>query len=398
MTGPGPLSAGANVTAPWLTVVGVLPNGALGPTAPPHALDADAIFGANRLLDMLSVGQARRRPWPKPFQEGIDAVVARRGQPTTVLASGDPLHFGVAATLLKHIAAEEMSVHPAPDAFALAAAEMRWPRADITAVSLHDVPPDTIRGHLAPQRRLIALTRDGASPQAVAEALTDAGYGGSMVTVLENLGSAHFSRHDQTARGLSGTFAPLNTLAIACSRLNPISVDTLEHDGCVTRDEVRLLTIKALGEGRGHLWDVGAGSGAVAIDWCRAGGSATLFERDDTRVGAIHRNLEATATRAAVFEGEAEDALDAAAAPDAVFMGGSVSDQNLFEALWERLRSGGIMVSNAVTVTGEESTFKRFASHGGTLTRISLSHAKPVGRLRALVPAMPILQWRAQKP
>jgi len=161
---------------------------------------------------------------------------------------------------------------------------------------------------------------------------------------------------------------------------------------------VRRLTVDALGGGRGHLWDIGAGSGAVAIDWCRAGGTATLFEQSASRIAAIHQNLDTAGVTAAVLEGDAAARLDLAEAPDAIFLGGAVSRAPLFEALWQRLRPGGILVSNTVTVEGEAATLTRFAAHGGTLTRIALSHARPIGRLTALEPAMPVLQWRVARP
>ncbi|MEO1102888.1 MAG: precorrin-6y C5,15-methyltransferase (decarboxylating) subunit CbiE, partial [Pseudomonadota bacterium] len=244
---------------PWLTVVGCLPSGALAPTAPRSALAAEAVFGAERLLEAAAVEAARRHPWPQPFADGLAALLARRGHPTTVLASGDPLHHGIGATLLRHLSPAELTVHPAPSAFALAAAAMRWPLDTVTTLSLHNAPAEAIRAHTAPGRRLLVLTRDGDAPAAISHALTGAGYGESLVTVLENLGSPLEARHSAPAHALTGRFAPLNTLAIEAVRPAPIAVDDLTHDGCVTRDEVRRLTIAALGQGAGngvsrHLW------------------------------------------------------------------------------------------------------------------------------------------------
>lgn len=381
----------------WLTIVGALPDGALAPTAPPEALAAEAVFGAARLLAAAGVPEPARRPWPRPFAGGIAALLARRGSPTTVLASGDPLHFGVAATLLRHVAPEEMTVHPAPSAFSLAAAAMRWPLEDVACVSLHAEAPERILDHAAPGRRLLALTRDGAAPAAIAAVLAGAGFGTSRVAVLETLGTPRARVRHATAATLSGEAAPLNVLAVECRHDGPLRVDDLDHDGCVTRDEVRLLTLAALSP-PGHLWDVGAGSGAVAIDFARAGGTATLFERHAGRAAAIRRNLAATATRARLLEGAALDRLGEAPDPTRVFLGGAVADEALFEAVWARLGPGGVLVSNAVTVEGEAATLSRHAALGGRLTRIALSFGEPVGRMTALKPAMPVLQWRVVKP
>ncbi len=292
-----------------------------------------------------------------------------------------------------------MAVFPAPSAFSLAAAALCWPLADVRTVSLHTAPCEAILAHVAQGRRILALTRDGAAPSQIAAALTRAGWGESPVAVAEALGGPEARVRHAAAATLAGEAHALNVLAVECrsAARPPVRAADLTHDGCVTRDEVRLLTIAALAP-PGHLWDVGAGSGAVAIDWCRAGGSATLFERDPGRVASIHANLGATGTRADVLEGDALEALAAASTPSHVFMGGAVGSSSLFAALWDALPSGGTFVSNAVTLGGEAATLARHAEHGGALTRIALSHSAPVGGLAALRPAMPVLQWRAVKP
>ena len=398
MTAAAPTPHHAPAPAPWLLVVGCLPDGTLAPTAPANVLAPGAVFGAARMLEAAGVEEARCRPWPKPFADGVEAVLARSGQRTVVLASGDPLHHGVAATLLRTLAPEDVAVFPAPSAFSLAAAAMRWPLEDVRCISLHTAPAAAVLGSAAPRRKLLCLTRDGETPQQIAAALTPAGYGGSTVSVLENLGTADEARYDSLASALSGTFAPLNVVAVDCRKSAPIAVAALSHDGCVTRDEVRLLTIAALGHGSGHLWDVGAGSGAVAIDWVRAGGSATLFEKKPSRIEAIHRNLDASGVIATVLAGEAADGLSLASPPDRVFHGGGIADDALFRALWAALMPGGPYVANAVTLGGEAALMARHSSLGGSLTRIALSHAAPVGRLTAMRPAMAVLQWRAIKP
>ncbi|MEM8663230.1 MAG: precorrin-6y C5,15-methyltransferase (decarboxylating) subunit CbiE [Pseudomonadota bacterium] len=383
---------------PWLEIVGVLPDGSVGPTTPAAALAREAVFGADRLLSVTSIPEANRRPWPKPFRDGIEAVLARRGQPTTVLASGDPLHFGVAATLLRRLEPAEVAVHPAPSAFSLAAALMRWPLEGVRTLSLHANPAVEIGVHLSPGVRLLVLTRDGSAPAAIAAELERRGFGDSTFAVLENLGTRQAARLDARARDIAGTFADLNVVAITAVGEAPVAANTLHHDGCITRDPVRLLTIDALGNGRGHLWDVGAGSGAVAIDFMRAGGTASLFEIDPARCEIIERNLSAEGRTAAVFPGNALEIIAHAATPDAIFMGGAVGDARLFEVLWAALRPGGVFVANAVTLEGEVANAERHGQHGGTLRRFSLSEASPVGRLMAMKPAMTVTQWRAVKP
>lgn len=384
------------MSAPWLSVVGCLPSGALAPTAPADTLRAEAVFGSARLLAATGVEVQRRRPWPVPFSCGIDAVLSRRGRPTTVLASGDPMHFGVGATLASRLPRGELRVHPAPSAFSLAAATLAWPLQEVRCLSLHAAPPEPILEAAAHGRRLLVLTRDGAAPAAIAAVLTGAGFGDSAVTVLEALGSADAAVVDGTAKTLTGRFHDLNVLAVACASCGPVDLDALEHDGCVTREEVRTLTVAALAGGA-HLWDVGAGSGSVALEWCRGGGRATLFEVDPHRAEAARRNVAAREAPARVLAGPALERMADAAPPDRVFLGGAVSDEATFLAAWERLAAGGVFVSNAVTLEGEAATLSRFRARGGALTRIALAHSGAVGRLSALRPAMPVLQWRVVK-
>lgn len=385
-----------SVAPPWLTVVGALPDGRLAPTAPPRALEAEAVFGAARLLEAANVATERRRPWPRPFADGVAQVLARRGRATTVLASGDPMHFGVGTTLAKVVPASEMAVHPAPSAFALAAAVLCWPLEDVRCVSLHAEPADTILRYAADGARLIVLTRDGDAPSEIARVLGRAGFGRSEVHVLEALGSADEGHRTGQAGEISGTFHALNVMAIVCVDEGPVRLDALEHDGCVTRDEVRALTVAALRGGR-LMWDVGAGSGSVALEWCRGGGRALLFEREPARAAAARRNIAARAADAVVLEGAALDFIREAEGPDRVFLGGAVGDDTLFDAVWERAPAGAVVVSNAVTLEGEAATMRRFLAHGGQLTRIELSHSGPVGRLQALKPAMSVLQWRVTR-
>ncbi|MEM7693390.1 MAG: precorrin-6y C5,15-methyltransferase (decarboxylating) subunit CbiE [Pseudomonadota bacterium] len=380
----------------WLTLVGCLPSGRLAPTAPPDALSASAVFGAPRLLEATGVTPPRARPFGTPLSASVDAIVARAGEPTTVLASGDPLHHGIGATLLRALPTDAIEVHPAPSAFSLAAAALCWPLETVRCASLHNALPGDVRALLSPGQKILLLTRDGAAPAAIAAAITAAGFGDSAVTILGNLGSAAATRHDALARTLTGPAPALNVMAVTCIGPPPLTVDDLTHDGCVTRDEVRALTLAALGTG-GHLWDVGAGSGSIAIAHVAHGGTATLFERDGARVAAIFKNLAARHTPARVLEGEAADRLAEAAPPDAIFHGGALASDALFDALWAALLPGGRFVANAVTLPGEAALMARFGAHGGSLTRIALSHAAPVGRLTAMKPAMTVLQWRAEK-
>lgn len=402
---------------PWLAVVGALPDGTLGggPAARRRLAEAEAVFGAERLLAAAGVPAERRVSWPSPFAEGLAAIAARRGRPTAVLASGDPMHFGVGATLARRHDPAEMTVHPAPSAFSLAAARLGWPLEGVACLSLHDRPVETLHPHVAPGRRILALTRDDEAPAAVARTLAAWGYGASAVTVLEALGGPEERITTVRADGTVASAHPLNTVAIVCrpaegkaadpavGRRGPgLPDDAFRHDGQITKADVRAITLAALAPRPGErLWDVGAGSGAIAIEWCRAadGAVATAFERDPARAETARANAARLgATGVTVVPGEARETLAATRErPEAVFLGGAIADEAVFAAAWEALAPGGRLVSNAVTLAGEAASIARRDRHGGTLRRIAIEIAEPVGGRLAFRPRMPVVQWRVEK-
>jgi precorrin-6Y C5,15-methyltransferase (decarboxylating) len=402
----------------WLTIIGIGDDGPAGlaPAARAVLDTAETLVGGARHLAMVPDGAAERLIWQRPFADTIAAIAARRGRRVVVLASGDPMWFGVGATLGRHFRHEDMLVIPHPGAFSLAAARLGWPLAECATLSLHGRPLDALRLHLAERRRLLLLSEGGAAPAAVARLLGEAGWGPSRLTVLCHLGGLQETAHEATAAEWGDRrVADLNTIALDCraapgtrgrSRRAGLPDDAFAHDGQLTKREIRAATLAALAPLPGEmLWDIGAGNGSIAIEWLRADDhtAAIAVERDAARAARIAHNAAMLGVpRLEIVHGTAPAALAGRPAPDAIFVGGGLADPALLPALWQVLRPGGRLVANAVSIDGERALLDWHATHGGGLTRLAVSRAErlgqpPGGRLgwRALAP---VTQLACEKP
>ena len=399
---------------PWLAVVGIGEDGLAGLSAAARTLveTAETLVGGERHLAMVPLGSAERLVWQRPLTDTIGAIAARHGSRVTVLASGDPLWYGVGAVLARHFPRDEMTILPQPGAFSLAAARLGWAIADCAVLSLHARPLDTLRLHLAPQRRLLLLSEDGATPRVVARLLTELGWGPSVLTVFEHLGGPREAMFSEAAQNWGERrTADLNTIALECragpdarplSRLAGLPEGAFEHDGQLTKCEVRAMTLAALAPLRGEtLWDIGAGCGSIAIEWLRAveSGAAIAVERNPDRAAMIARNAAALGVPdLQIIVGSAPQAVAALDPPDAIFVGGGIADPELLPALWDALRPGGRLVANVVSLAGERAILEWQARHGGSLTRIAVSHAEPLGAQRGWRSQLPVTQLAAAKP
>jgi precorrin-6Y C5,15-methyltransferase (decarboxylating) len=399
---------------PWLAVVGVGEDGVAGLTPAARVLieTAEVLVGGARHLAMVPDHGAEPLTWERPLTRTIDAIEARRGQRVTVLASGDPMWYGIGVTLSRRFPRQEMTILPQPSAFNLAAARLGWPLADCTTITLHGRPLDTLRLHLAPHRRILALSEDGGTPRAVAELLTALGWGPSRLTVLAHLGGRRESIVADAAQSWGDRQVPdLNTIAICClpspgARALPLRAglpdDVFEHDGQLTKREVRAATLAALAPLPGEtLWDVGAGCGSIAIEWLRPGErrSAVAIERDPARAGMIARNAAALGVpELRIVPGSAPVAFEGLPRPDAVFIGGGIAAEDLLPAAWTSLKPGGRLVANVVTTDGEARVLDWHARHGGALTRIAVSRAEPAGPHHLWRPLATVTQLAAVKP
>lgn len=395
---------------PWLAVIGIGEDGWDGLSGAARALveGASLIVGGRRHLAFLPQGMGDTLLWKTPLVDTLPEIARRRGMRVAVLASGDPLCYGVASLLSRHFAPEEMIVLPSPSAFSLAASRLLWPLEACVTLSLHGRPLDRLRLHLAPDARIIALSHDGGTPAKLARLLRESGWGPSALTVFEHLGGPHERRIEGTAAAWPAQpVADLNTIALSCradsatralSQRAGLPDDAFRHDGQLTKRAVRAATLAALAPLPGELlWDIGAGAGSIAIEWLRSGGAkAIAVERDATRAGFIAENAAALGVPDLDIRcGVAPEALASLPAPDAVFIGGGVGDGAIWDAAWQGLKPGGRLVANAVTLKGEAELLRRHAALGGEVTRIAVSLAEGIGFWR---PSMPVTQLAGVKP
>ncbi|WP_457105268.1 precorrin-6y C5,15-methyltransferase (decarboxylating) subunit CbiE [Methylobacterium sp. P5_C11] len=406
-----PLSS-APSSAPWLSIVGIGEDGRAGLSpAAAAALDAaQVVYGGRRHLVLAGPLDAEARPWPSPIHDAYPEILARRGAPTCILATGDPFHYGVGAEIARLVPPAEIRAFPAPSAFSLACARLGWPMAECGLVTLHGRALTRIVPHIQPGARLLALSWDGATPAALAALLCARGLGPSTLTVLEAMGGPRERIRAVRADAFDlGPVDPLNTVAITVAGAGPaiplapgLDDAVFENDGQLTKAEIRALTLAALRPHPGlHLWDIGAGAGSVAIEWLLRHPSlrATAIEARPDRAERIRRNAETLGVPdLTVVVGAAPAALHDLPRPEAVFIGGGVSEPGLLETALAALPSGGRCVANAVTLQGEAALLAAFAAQGGSLRRFSVDRASPVGGLHGWRPAMPVTQWAWTKP
>jgi precorrin-6B C5,15-methyltransferase / cobalt-precorrin-6B C5,C15-methyltransferase len=417
MRWPGGLKvmAEAGQEQPWLTLIGIGDNGldGLAPFARQVFDQARTIIAPARVLERIECGDREVIAWTFGVRKTIDLLMARRGTPVTILATGDPMHFGIGATLMRDLDASELRVIPSPSAFSLAAARLGWALQTVAQISLHGRSVHGLSTHLRPGGRVIALTSDGSTILEAADILVARGFATSEMTVLEHMGGPgeqiHRMRADEVA-AKRPAFADFNTLAIDCiagpgTVLRPavpgLPDEAFDHDGQMTKREVRAATLARLGPVPGALlWDIGAGCGSVGIEWMRAALSAhaIAIEPVEKRRQMIARNAEILGTPSIeIIAGTAPEALNGLAGPDAVFIGGGITGDGVFEAAWAALKSGGRLVANAVTVESEARLFGLRSAHGGELARLQVSRAEPVGRYLGWKPSMPVTIWSVTK-
>ncbi|MDF0519565.1 precorrin-6y C5,15-methyltransferase (decarboxylating) subunit CbiE [Bradyrhizobium yuanmingense] len=389
------------MSEPWLTIIGIGEDGLAGLSeASRKALaKAETVFGGERHLALADIG-SRGRPWPVPFDANV--VLSCRGRPTVVLASGDPFWHGAGASLAEKLGGDEWIAHPAPSTFSLGAARLGWRLESTICLALHAAPFERLVPYLARGARIICLLRDAAAVDDLAKWLTERGWGSSTFWTLAALGGPNESvgkyRAESCTRAPDG-----NPIAVAIeaeggqgiARSSGLPDDVFVHDGQITKRPVRALALSALAPRAGErLWDIGAGSGSISVEWALDGGTAIAVEAREDRVANIRKNAAAfgLAHRITVVTGRAPEALAGLQAPDAVFIGGGL-DEVLFDAIWTRLSPGTRLVAHAVTLETEALLGELHQRHGGELMRAEISHAAPLGRYRSWEAARPVVQW-----
>jgi len=399
----------------WLSIIGIGEDGVAGLSATARGLisAAEIVFGGERHISLAtSLIRGETRTWPSPFDGAAEAVWQQRGRRVCVLATGDPFHYGIGATLANRIDLREMTVVPAPSAFTLVATRLGWPLQNTTLLSVHGRSIFLVRPHLQPGARLLVLTSDGDGPAALAQLLAQTGFGASRMIVCEALGGPRERiRATTPAKFDLGPVDALNTVAIeveaphdarVIARAPGLPEHLFEHDGQITKREIRALILSSTAPLRGELlWDIGAGSGSVAIEWMLIDPlmRAVAIERRAERAARIRRNAAALGVPGLeVVEAAAPAALETLARPDAIFIGGGATDPGLLDAAKNALRPGGRLVVNAVTFETEVLLLARHAALGGELIHVSIARAGAVGTKTGWRDAMPVTQWAWTKP
>ncbi|MDH2380036.1 precorrin-6y C5,15-methyltransferase (decarboxylating) subunit CbiE [Bradyrhizobium sp. CER78] len=386
---------------PWLTIIGIGEDGLAGLSdASRKALDdAETVFGGERHLALAGITD-RGRAWPVPFDAGI--VLERRGRPTVVLASGDPFWHGAGGSLVGTLRTGEWVAHSAPSTFSLAVARLGWRLENTVCLGLHAAPFERLLPHLSRDARIICLVRDGRAASDLARWLTERGWGPSAMWTLSALGGPRESITQHRADSYAGDSGD-SLVAVALearggqglARSSGLPDALFVHDGQLTKRPVRALALSALSPRPGErLWDIGAGSGSISIEWALCGGTAVAVEARGERAANIRGNATSfgLSHRITIVEGEAPGILPDLAAPDAVFIGGGL-DADMFAAIWSQIAPGTRLVAHAVTLETEALLSDLHQRHGGELMRVEIAQAEPLGRYRSWKAARPIVQW-----
>ncbi len=392
---------------PWLHIVGIGEDGMAGLQPATRAVveAAEIIIGGDRHHQLSAEVTAERVAWPSPFDALIDLLKSMKGRRVVVLATGDPLWFSVGARIGRAIDPADTVYHPQLSAFQLASARMGWSLADVETLTVHGRPVEQMIAFIQPLARLLILTTGSETPGQIARFLTERGFGRSPMTVLAAMGGADEARFDGVAESWSHEVPAFNTLAVDCvadpqaalqPRVPGLADELFQHDGTMTKQEVRAVTLAKLMPMRGALlWDIGTGCGSVAVEWMRGARYARavgIEPRADRRAMAAANALALGVPRLELIDGKVPEALNGLEPPDAVFIGGGLS-REVFEAAWAALRPLGRLVCNAVTLESEAVLLDLHKAHGGELVKLSVARADPVGGLTGWRPLMPVTQW-----
>ncbi len=402
------------MSAPWLTIVGIGEDGrvSLSPAAIEALAQARLVVGGARHLGLAAPLACETLAWPSPMEQAYPEILSRRGEKVVVLASGDPFFYGVGSVLAQKIPPGEMCCLPAPSAFSLVAARLGWAQQDCDLITLHGRPLERIIPALQNGAKIIALSWDGTTPSKLAALLTQHGFGASRMTVCEHLGGPKERVRATVASDFSfAEVEALNTVALDLVALSDARIlprasglpdEFFEHDGQITKAEIRALTLAALAPRSGELlWDIGAGSGSVSIEFMLADtkNAAIAIEQNSVRAQRIARNALALGTPGLrVVEGRAPEILADLPRPQKIFVGGGPTESGLIGTLLDALLPGGILVVNGVTLETQSLLVGRHGALGGRLIQAQIARAEKLGGFFAFRPALPIVQWIFEKP
>jgi precorrin-6Y C5,15-methyltransferase (decarboxylating) len=407
------MTASNDMPPPWLSIVGIGEDGLDGLSMAARELlaGADLIVGGRRHLALVASLGRPGLEWEIPFAASIPKLLTHRGKQVVALSSGDPFWYGAGAVIAEAVPASEITVVPTPSTFTWAAARLRWRLEDAVTLGLHARPIELLRPHLRNGARLLVLVRDGIAPGEIANYLNAIGFGSSRLTVLEALGGPNEHVRASTAAGfaVADIKAPVmlaieaiaDNDTVIIPRVSGLPDEFFKHDGQLTKREIRAITMSTLAPRGGELlWDVGAGSGAIGIEWLLAhpaNRAVGIEPREDRLTNARTNARSLGVPHFDLRLGAAPAALNGLPTPDAIFVGGGASREGVLDAVWRALPAGGRLVVNSVTLETEAKLIEWQALRGGVLLRLSVERSGPVGGLTGWHAAMPVVQWSVTK-
>ncbi|MBF2066520.1 MAG: precorrin-6y C5,15-methyltransferase (decarboxylating) subunit CbiE [Calothrix sp. C42_A2020_038] len=399
----------------WLSVVGIGEDGlaGLGKIARSFIDQAEVLVGGRRHLAMLPSDKREKLVWMNPIQQTVEDIIHRRPKSVCVLASGDPMCFGIGVTLTRFISISEITIIPAPSAFSLACARLGWSLSDVETFSLCGRPVELARSYFYSGAKLLILSADKHTPEMIANMLVKSGFSNSKITILERMGGVNERIITSVASYWNNTIADLadlNTVAVECivdagvtvlSKLPGLPDDAYHHDGQLTKREVRAVTLATLAPKPGEvLWDIGAGCGSISIEWMRTHPlcRAVAIEQNSSRLKYISDNAANLGTPyLEIILGKAPDVLVNLLTPNVIFIGGGVTSEGVLETCWQALPKYGRLVANVVTIEGEQKLFEWYQQFGGHLSRIAIQRAEPIGKFMGWKAMAPVTQWAVVK-
>ena len=398
----------------WLSIIGVGEDGFDQLSKPARVLleQAEVLVSSQRIFDLLGEHDKEQITWGNNFSETVEKIIALKPRKVCILATGDPMFFGIGSTLTRYVNADETEIVPSPSIFSLICAKLMWSQRDAVAVSLHGREINSLLRFLHPGANLVLLSHDEQTPKKVAELLCDSGYAKTKMHVFEHLGGKQETISQTTADEFAvDNISGLNTIALQCNAEQPITPVSrtpgladhyFSSDGVMTKKHVRALTLSSLAPQPGEiLWDVGAGSGTIAIEWLRSveGSKAYAIEQLPERIDYIRQNANKLGTpELHIIESVADpQMLENLPAPDAIFIGGGSSNYKLISYCWDRLKPNGRLVINSVSVNAEQNLLKAAKEFGGEINRIAVEHLQSLGQQQAWKPERTISHYYVQK-
>ena len=396
-----------------LTIIGVTADGEMSREGRRHLERVKPIFGSPRLLKVTRTPEARAEAirWKNGTEATLEMLA--RQKRAAILASGDPMFYGLGSSLASRLGEGRVRAIPSPSAASLAAARLGWPLERVAVVCLHGSSPErrlaALGKYLANGRKIFVLTDNRRDSAKIAEFLCQRGYDESVLHLLEELGGGgeRITSFAMARKALNSKATAINIVAISCVRgdFDPtaqtfgIRPEQYQSDrGQISKPPVRSATLAALAPTCGQLlWDIGAGSGSVAIEWMRsaAHSEAIAIEANRRRAAQIRRNAERLGVpQLRVVNAAAPGALAGLPRPDAVFIGGGDKNEETCARIRRLLPKGGRLVATAVTLPSQTALVNQYRSHGGELSRLQIENAEKLGEKLIWRSALGALQYR----